>query len=927
MSRITPAAAPGAGWRLRLLGALHARCGDTVIEHFPSRAVATLAARLGMFPDRVHGREELAELLWPDADPTRAANRLRNALSTLKRLLATPALSGHAVIAADRRGVRANPSLLDSDVAEFERHLAARDDEAARACCRGELLPGFYDEWVLDERRRIEALAERMRERLDQARHLARSPARQPSSHEPPHDLSSPARRVWRAVPQLPDSFLGRERELAQLAQAVETSRVVTLLGPAGAGKSRLAMEFAGTTEAFDLVAWVPLLSCAGPGPALEQVRAALGLGPGAVLPLDQIAARLEGERALLVLDNLEHLIEDGRARFVDALLGRAAGLRLLITTQQRLVAPRARTLTLAPLALPPPRAHRLAIERSAAVRLFVDRARQRRADFTLHEGNAEAIAAVCERVQGLPLVRQLALAELGRTLAAAAGRAVVPTQTHHASMDSALAWSWQLLTPQQGEDLALLAELRGEFGASAAAALLGLDSARRVPPGRASGVLRTPRRVQALVALSWLQARSQQGEPGTFAMLAVMRQFVRRHAGAALDALARARHRGHFARRAAEHGAVGRPLPAAELPDHLHAIETALADGDAEPAALHALALRAHFVSQGTPDAALALLRALAGAPALTADRRIEMASLLAPLLLDAGRAAEGLQLAQATRTTASGLGPRSWLEAEIAWIQVVWRSRRDGAVVLDAAQAALQAARALGDAALVGRAALPLGGIVWAHLQDNAAALALFKEAEAAFLRCGDARAAAATLPGRVACLLGQGELREALALGEAGRAAAARHADVQTEVLLLNRIGEITARLRRHAAAVRAGRRQVALSAAHGLAYHLAYGLWNLALPLARLGRGAEAARVLGFAHRYWSERFGGLGEDDARYVARVRAAVARRGGAAGWDAGWGEGQALDARDAVALALDGEAFAEAVESAEPTATRAAH
>jgi DNA-binding SARP family transcriptional activator len=162
-------AAPGATaeprWRVRLLGAVDAISMDgaaPTLSHWPTRAVAALLARLALWPDRVHPREELVELLWPGVDLSVGRNRLRQALSTLKALLETRGTGGGAVLVADHLGIRVVPGALACDALDFERRLRAGDWSAAQGLYRGDLMPGHYDDWVLQERRRLAALWERL---------------------------------------------------------------------------------------------------------------------------------------------------------------------------------------------------------------------------------------------------------------------------------------------------------------------------------------------------------------------------------------------------------------------------------------------------------------------------------------------------------------------------------------------------------------------------------------------------------------------------------------------------------------------------------------------------------------------------------------------------------------------------------------------
>ena len=156
------AAPDGLRWQIRLLGGLQARCGSRDIHHFPSRAVALLLARLASAPERVQPREELIDLLWPGVDLGVGRNRLRQVLSTLKRLLEGDAAGASPVLQADRMNVRVVAGALDSDVQQLERHWRQGDIAAAQALARGEFLPGHYDQWVLDERSRLAALCERI---------------------------------------------------------------------------------------------------------------------------------------------------------------------------------------------------------------------------------------------------------------------------------------------------------------------------------------------------------------------------------------------------------------------------------------------------------------------------------------------------------------------------------------------------------------------------------------------------------------------------------------------------------------------------------------------------------------------------------------------------------------------------------------------
>ncbi len=128
-------------WRVELLGGLRASSGSLVVDHFPGRPVATLLARLVLFPKRSHGREELIELLWPGTPVDVGRNRLRQVLSTLRGLLEPPGSGAISVIVADRQTLHLNDAAVSCDALDFEQAFRGRRDEVALAlstaasCC------------------------------------------------------------------------------------------------------------------------------------------------------------------------------------------------------------------------------------------------------------------------------------------------------------------------------------------------------------------------------------------------------------------------------------------------------------------------------------------------------------------------------------------------------------------------------------------------------------------------------------------------------------------------------------------------------------------------------------------------------------------------------------------------------------------------
>ena len=165
-----------ARWTIELLGGLRAHRAGRVLTRFRTQKTAVLLAFLALHPDRRHSRESLIELLWPNATPQTGRNQLSMALSFLRHPLEPPGTSPGAVLIADRYSVQFNPEAFTTDVADFEAALRratlggahwerAEALEAATALYTGEFMPGYFDDWILEERTR---LAERCLQALEQ---------------------------------------------------------------------------------------------------------------------------------------------------------------------------------------------------------------------------------------------------------------------------------------------------------------------------------------------------------------------------------------------------------------------------------------------------------------------------------------------------------------------------------------------------------------------------------------------------------------------------------------------------------------------------------------------------------------------------------------------------------------------------------------
>ncbi len=207
-------------------------------------------------------------------------------------------------------------------------------------------------------------------------------------------------------------TYVGRGRETQEVAALVRTQRLVTLTGPGGIGKTRLATEAAsGLLDDFsDGVVFVSLAAVTDPSLLLPAVVAALEIGQGAGPPLERIGAHLADRSVLLVLDNMEQIVT-GAAQLTDLLVA-APGLAILATSRSPLRLAGEHEYPVGPLDLPEPgdvTAERVA--EASSVRLLAERIGSIRPGFTVDTGNADVLAAIAARLEGLPLAIELAAA------------------------------------------------------------------------------------------------------------------------------------------------------------------------------------------------------------------------------------------------------------------------------------------------------------------------------------------------------------------------------------------------------------------------------------------------------------------------------------------------------------------------------------
>ncbi len=298
----------------------------------------------------------------------------------------------------------------------------------------------------------------------------------------------APAPRRPGAVPAPPNRLIGRDSELAAVVRRLaDGPRLLTICGAPGIGKTRLAQHAAADLLPLldGAVTYVPLAPVAAEA-VPDAIAAALGLRVHAGAPIvEQLADHLHARRALLVLDNCEHVLD--AAPLFAALLEACPRLRLLATSREPLRLRAEQLLPLAPLALPES-PDPVAVARAPAARLLADRARALNPGFALDKTNAPAVAAICARLDGLPLAIELAAARLDqlspgellarldpRLPALADGPRDLPARQR--TLRDAIAWSYELLEPAERALFAGLGVFMGGFTAEAAAVVWGEEN------------------------------------------------------------------------------------------------------------------------------------------------------------------------------------------------------------------------------------------------------------------------------------------------------------------------------------------------------------------------------------------------------------------------------------------------------------------
>jgi predicted ATPase len=375
-----------------------------------------------------------------------------------------------------------------------------------------------------------------------------------------PRDGTEPAPPAG-SLPAPATPIVGREQEIAAVGELIlrDGVRLVTLTGPGGVGKSRLALAAAYRLgrRFEDGPRFVGLASVSSAGLVPAAIASGLGLSTSGGRLVSDMTSYLRSKRILLLIDNFEHLTDT--APLLAELLAAAPGLVALVTSRSALRLSGEHELPVAPLAVPSPGAGPDGRDTGQypSVRLFVERARAVAPDFALTSANAGAVAEICRRLDGLPLAIVLAAARVkmllpGVLLARLDDRMRVLTggardlPERQRTLKNTLDWSFDLLAPDEQALFARLGVFSGTFDLAAAEAVCG-EAGSAAPPGGAGPIIDM---LTSLVESSLVQSEPT-GEEPRFRLLETIREY----------ALERMRERGGWKEMHDRHAAYFRAL------------------------------------------------------------------------------------------------------------------------------------------------------------------------------------------------------------------------------------------------------------------------------------------------------------------------------------------------------------------------------
>jgi predicted ATPase/DNA-binding SARP family transcriptional activator len=730
-------------------------------------------------------------------------------------------------------------------------------------------------------------------------RSLPQTPLPEPRSPVIPASSGPPLRGaslapLSRRLPVQLTCFFGREEEITRLVELLTSpvTRLVTLTGPGGSGKTRLAIAVAGRLqEQFGkAVAFVPLADLSEARKIPDAIADGLGLPRSADRePLEQVVEHVGGQPWLLVLDNYEHLVEEG-ALLVRTLLEQAPALTCLATSRQSLGLSIEQEFALLPLPTPRRSDALEHLRDYASVQLFVDRARAAHAGFELTEANAAAMRELCDRLEGLPLALELAaaraamltpeqmLAQLEQRFAFLVSRQRdVPPR--HRTLRAAIESSDQLLDPELRQFFARLSVFRGGWTLEAARSVCDkpgvLDALEQLRDASLIGVEEGSR---GQARGGWMRYR----------MLETLREYAWERLSASGElAAVRDRHRDWYLRLGEQAAAVAY---GPEQKGWLSRLESEFDN------------LRA----------ALAWSQEQADADSTAAEAGLRLASALWWLWLRRGHLTEGLQWLEGALARGSGLPASVRAPAFLRAAHLAHgRGSRDRSdTFLEQARVeyekVLTLARREGDRGEIAATLASLADVS-SELHDLDAAWAFSTETRQLLQELGDPIGLSRTLEVMARVVLARGDLKAGRPLLEERLAICRELGDSDLLVHALGAMGHLERDEGDYARARALYEESLVMRRELGYLHALAQSLEDLAVLAGREQHPERAIRLLGAAEAF-CETLGArppvaIVAEYERTVAEGRAAL----GEAAFAAVWGQGRAMTLEGAILYALE--------------------
>ena len=719
-------------------------------------------------------------------------------------------------------------------------------------------------------------------------------------------------------LPEPMNAFVGRERELVELKRLLPTTRLLTLVGVGGIGKTRLALQLGSeVVDAYRDGVWLAeFASITDSALVPTSVAQALGVRETPGVPLQHtLGAHLKARRLLLILDNCEHVL-DACATLVEGILRAAAEATIIATSREPLHVAAEQTYSLAPLSLPDPATSAEKMGNSEAVQLFVERARKQQPGFELIGTQTPAVAQLCIHLDGIPLALELAAARVRsltideinarldnrfRLLTGGTRTALPRQQTLRATLD----WSYDLLRDAEKSMFARLSVFAGGWTLAAAEAVTATQGIAKDDV------------VDLLIALVEKSLVVVDNGGDRYRMLETVREYAKERLTRTGSAKAvQERHRDYFLALTedAEPKLMGPEqgkwlLRLEEEHDNLRtALEWSLAEARSGRELRFCWALR-HFwrmhahLSEGDQWCTKALRKA--GSEARTAERAnaLAAAGVVAFWLSDYPAARARHEESLAIRRE---LGDRLGISAALSDLGNVALRQGDLASARALYEESLAIKRQLGDWSGMAKTLNNLGNVA-REQGDLASARALFEESLTFARELGDR--------GQIALLLGnlgfvacdQGDDAFARAQYDESLAIMRELGDRQGVARILTYLGRLAHSQEDFTAARALQEQGLTILREVGDRRMMIHALEGLAAADGALGSSLRAARIWGAAERL-REDIGSPHSADERpgYELRVAAARAASGNDAAFNRAWQEGRAVTLEKAIALAL---------------------